>query len=132
MLAETELAHEALRAIVAALRARPEADAATLMTDLPTDAVRGTLAALLLEERAVETLAASIEQFERRLERGRRLRHMREVSRSIAEGSATTETLPHDEFRTLTREGKLVLDAARGIEPAQHTGSQDPTRSTDE
>ncbi len=131
MLAETELAHEALRAIVAALRARPEADAATLMTDLPTDAVRGTLAALLLEERAVETLAASIEQFERRLERGRRLRHMREVSRSIAEGSATTETLPHDEFRTLTREGKLVLDAARGIEPAQHTGSQDPTRSRD-
>src|SRR3990170_1182636 len=52
LLVETEdLGHPPLRAIVAALRARPAASAESLMTDLETEEARGVLAALLLEER---------------------------------------------------------------------------------
>lgn len=126
MLEEADLGHEELRAIVGALRARLDGEGETFMTDLPTDSARGTLAALLLEEPDGESLKQSIDQFARRLERGRRLRRMREVSRSIAESRAATETLPHDEFRTLTREGKWVLDVTRGVGPAPPTDPPGP------
>jgi DNA primase len=124
---EHEFGSPPLKAIVAALRARPVAAAESLLPDLD-DTARNVLAGLLVEEdhRLSEDPQASIADFRRRLELAQRLRRLREVTRGIAEGRAATEQLPHDEFRTLTREGKLVLDATRGIAPVHHPGPSGP------
>jgi len=116
-----------LRAIVGALRARPEAAAESLMTELD-DAARGVLAALLVDEdrRLSDDPGACIADFRRRLERGQRLRHIRELSRGIAAEQSASEHLPHDDFRTLTRESKLVLDVTRGLAPEPDPGPPGP------
>jgi DNA primase len=125
MVEEGELAGEPLRAIVAALKLRPDAPAESLLSDLG-DAARNLLAALLVEDdtRLPEDPGASIAGFRRRLEQGRRLRQIRELTRTIAGWPGGTDPLPHTEFRTLTDEGRLVLDAVRGAEPEHHPGSQ--------
>jgi len=121
LLDERELGAEPLRLIVSALKARPDAPAEGLLADLP-DTARNLLASLLVEEREHEDLPATIEQFARRLERGLALKRMRELSRGIAETPVEAGTLPHDEFRTLTREGKWVLEVTRGVGSSPHTG----------
>jgi DNA primase len=80
-----DFTHEGLWHLVAALQERPQAAAEALMTDLTAADTRGLLAALLVEERPAADEAAMTDQFRRRLERGRRLRHMREIGRSLAE-----------------------------------------------
>jgi DNA primase len=120
LLDERELGHEPLRLIVGALRARPDAPAEGLLADLP-DTARNLVAAFLMEERADEDPPATIAQFARRLERQQALRRMRELSRGIAE-TQTEAALPHDEFRTLTREGKSVLEFTRGVGSSPPTG----------
>jgi DNA primase len=125
LLNDSDLGTDSLRAIVAALRARADASAESLMPDLD-EAARNLLAALLVEEDrfATDDPQASIADFRQRLELAQRLRRMRDVSRGIAASHGATEQLPHDEFRALTREGKLVLEVKRGIASAHHT---DPT-----
>ena len=120
-----DLGHQPLREIVEALARRPDADSATLMPDLPTDAARRTLSALLVDERESDTAPDSVEQFQRRLEMQRRLKHMRALSRGIAESAAATEILPHDEFRSLTAEGQWVLNTTRGV-ATHNTGPEGP------
>src|SRR5499425_933518 len=80
-----ELGHASLRAIVEALRRRPDAPAESLMTDLPTDEARSVLSSLLVEDRESVDARVSIGQFQRRLERSQRLRRARELSQAIAE-----------------------------------------------
>jgi DNA primase len=121
LLDERDLGGEPPRLIVGALRARPDAPAEALLADLP-DAARNLLAALLVEEHEHEDLPATIEQFARRLERQQALRRMRELSRGIAETHTEAATLPHDEFRTLTREGRSVLEFTRGVASSSPTG----------
>jgi hypothetical protein len=94
------------------------------MPDLPSDGARRALSALLVaDERESEAAAASVAQFQRRLEMQRRLKHMRALSRGIAESA--TETLPHDEFRTLTAEGQWVRNTTRGV-PTHNIGPDGP------
>ncbi|HKN46688.1 MAG TPA: hypothetical protein VJ144_01850, partial [Candidatus Polarisedimenticolia bacterium] len=85
---DADLSHPGLRAILAALRARPEASAEALMPDLPGDVERGVLAALLLDERDQMDAATELAQFQNRFELKRRLQRLREATRAIAEGQA--------------------------------------------
>jgi DNA primase len=124
---EDDLTHPALRAIVAALRPRPEATAESLMPDLPGDAERGALAALLVEERDWSALPEVIAQFQARFEMKQRRRRMHLVTRGIAEAQAAgAQERPELEadLRALQREGEeareLLLGARAGREPAGH------------
>ncbi|MBI4593862.1 MAG: DNA primase [Candidatus Rokubacteria bacterium] len=127
---DAEIGGGALRAIVGALRARPEALAESLMTDLAEEA-RNLLAGLVVEEdeRAGAEPAAAVADFQRRLERGRKLRHIREVSRSIAETEAGT--LPVEQMRVLDRESKDVHASTLGITPDAFHGTPGSARSQD-
>jgi DNA primase len=130
LLDERELSGEPLRALVTALRARADAPAESLMPDLDEPA-RNLLAALLVEDDRFSAAdpEACIADFRQRLELAQRLRRIHDVSRGIAASPAATEELPHDEFRTLTREGKLVLDVKRGIASVHHTDPDGSPRS---
>ncbi len=112
---ERELSAEPLRAILQALRARPDALPESLLTDLD-DAGRSALSALLVDEDDAGSIdpRASIADFRKRLERAQRLRRIREVSRSIAEAQATETTLV-DQLRLLERESREVHATARGV-----------------
>jgi DNA primase len=129
LLDESDIAVVPLRAIAAALKARPHAAAESLLTDLDGEA-RNLLAALLVEEDAAAAdPAPAIADFQRRLELGRKLRRIREVSRSIAEARA--DTLPLDQLRLLEREGKDVHATTLGIAPGVTHGTTGSARSQD-
>jgi DNA primase len=145
LLDDSDLSHAALRAIIAALRLRPDTVAEGLMTDLDEESARGVLAALLLEERPPDDAGASIEEFQRRLERRQRLRRMRELSRSIAEAQATggADAPIQDALLRLHRESQEVYALSRAVAapdhtapaghtaPTGHTAPAGPTRSSD-
>jgi DNA primase len=116
LLDERDVEHEATRALVTALKARPDAPAEALMADLADDTTRGLLASLLVDERAAGDPSTSIQQFRERLEVRARLRRMRETSRSIAETQAATgvETRLEDELRSLQEDGREVRWHALG------------------
>jgi len=129
MLAETEdLAHGGLRTIVATLKRRADAPAESLMTDVPTDDARSTLAALLVEEFLPVDVRVSIEQFQKRLERSQRLRRAREVSQSIAEVQAKTGAAAPatEELRALHQESAAVYGITGGVAQTLEAGLPGP------
>src|SRR2546426_4708706 len=91
-----DLAHAALREVAMALRARPDAEVAALLAELPSEAARHTLSALLVADPPPSDTEA-IEQFRRRLDRAQRLRRLRAAARDIAErqqaSTGTDDTL---------------------------------------
>jgi DNA primase len=116
LLGTDDLEHAGLRTIVAAMHARPEASAETLMPDLPDDETRALLAALLVEEQRPANPGESIEQFRRRLALKRGLRRMRAVTRGIAEAQAGgAGAMPQDEFRAVHQDGAVVYQLAGGV-----------------
>src|SRR2546425_44980 len=129
-----ELGHASLRAIVDALKHRPDATAESLMPDLATDDARSVLSSLLVEDRESVDARVSIEQFQRRLERSQRLRRAREVSQSIAETQAKTGvTAPmHAELRTLHEESAVVYGITGGVAQSLEHGTTESPRSSDE
>src|SRR5262245_8485803 len=132
--AADDLAHGALRAIVGALKRRPDAAAESLMTDLETDEARSVLSSLLVEDRESVDARVSIEQFQRRLERSQRLRRAREVSQSIAETQAKTGVAApmHTELRTLHQESAVVYGITGGVAQSLEHGTSGSPRSSDE
>ncbi|OLC35594.1 MAG: DNA primase [Candidatus Rokubacteria bacterium 13_1_40CM_4_69_5] len=134
LIEESELGGEAVRAIVAALKARADAPAESLTTDLD-DTARSLLAALLVEEDAHggSDPQASTADFQRRLELAQRLRRIREVSRRIAEAQAADATQPPlvEDLRLLDREGREVHASTLGVAPAHHPGPEGSPRSPD-
>jgi len=133
LLVETEdLGHPPLRAIVAALRARPAASAESLMTDLETEEARGVLAALLVEERQDLDVRVSIEQFQRRLERSLRLRRARGLSQGIADAQAAgTDASVTEALRGLHEESAVVYGITGGTAQSLEHGTGESTRSAD-
>src|SRR5215813_8321673 len=129
-----DLAHGPLRAIVGALKRRPDAAAESLMTDLETDEARSVLSSLLVEDRESVDERVSIEQFQRRLERSQRLRRAREVSQSIAETQAKTGVAApmHTELRTLHQESAVVYGITGGVAQSLEHGTSGSPRSSDE
>jgi DNA primase len=129
-----DVANAALRAIVGALRRRPDATAESLMTDLETDEARSTLSALLVEDRESIDAQVSIEQFQRRLERSQRLRRAREVSQSIAATQAKGGVAApmHAELRALHQESAVVYGITGGVAQSLEHGTAGSPRSSDE
>ena len=124
---EADVSHAGLRAIVVALRLRPDAAAEGLMSDLDDEATRDLLAALLVEEFAIEDEDASIAEFQQRLDRRQRLRSMRELSRGIAEAQATggADAPIQDALQRLDRESKEVYALARAA-ASDHPSPESP------
>jgi DNA primase len=116
LLEDADVTHAALRAILTALRERPDTAAEGLMPDLTDTAARDLLAALLVEERAIADETAATEQFRRRLERSQRLRRMRAIGRSLAEAPQHpgADAAAVDAFRALHRDGAGVYEFAGG------------------
>ena len=129
-----ELGQPSLRAIVEALRRRPDASAESLMTDLPTDEARSVLSSLLVEDRESVDARVSIGQFQRRLERSQRLRRAREASQAIAEAQAKTGVAApmHAELRTLHKESAVVYEITGGVAQSLEHGTSTSPRSSDE
>ncbi|HKC97221.1 MAG TPA: toprim domain-containing protein, partial [Methylomirabilota bacterium] len=129
-----ELGHASLRAIVEALRRRPDAPAESLMTDLPTDEARSVLSSLLVEDRESVDARVSIGQFQRRLERSQRLRRARELTQAIAETQAKTGVAApmHAELRTLHKESAVVYEITGGVAQSLEHGTSTSPRSSDE
>ena len=123
LLDDGDVSHAPLRAIVAALRLRPDATAEGLMTDLDDESARGVLAALLVEERDSENESASVAEFQRRLERRQRLRRLRALSRSIAEAQATggADAPIQEAMLKLHHEGREVYELSRAVAATDHT-----------
>ena len=135
LLAEAdELGHASLRAIIEALRRRPDAPAESLMTDLPTDEARSVLSSLLVEDRESVDARVSIGQFQRRLERSQRLRRARELTQAIAETQAKTGVAAplHAELRTLHKESAVVYEITGGVAQSLEHGTSTSSRSSDE
>ena len=129
-----ELGHAPLRAIVDALKHRPDASAESLMPDLPTDEARSVLSSLLVEDRESVDARVSIGQFQRRLERSQRLRRAREVSQAIADVQAKTGVAApmHAELRTLHKESAVVYEITGGVAQSLEHGTSTSPRSSDE
>ncbi|MFZ1061578.1 MAG: DNA primase [Candidatus Rokuibacteriota bacterium] len=89
VLVEEDLAHPALRAILAALKTVTAESPEALMPHLPGDTERGLLAALLVEERAWPDTAPLIAEYLKRFEMRRRARQIRQVSQAIAQAQAS-------------------------------------------
>ena len=123
ILDDGDVSHPPLRAIVAALRLRPDATAEGLMTDLDDESTRGVLAALLVEERDSEDESASVAEFQRRLERRQKLRSMRALSRSIAEAQATggADAPIQEAMLKLHHESREVYELSRAVAESDHT-----------
>jgi DNA primase len=123
MLDDGDVSHGPLRAIITALKLRPDATAEGLMTDLDDEPARGALAALLLEEHQPDDVGTSIAEFQRRLERRQRLRRMRALSRTIAEAQATggADAPIQDALVKLHRESKEVYELSRAVAAPDHT-----------
>ncbi len=127
MLEDDDLTHAGLKAILIALRGRPEAPAETLMTDLD-DAARSLLASLLVEDKALEERGALIEQFRRRLDFQQRRRRMRTLGRSIAETQQQTgaEAPIQDELHAMHQDGARVYAYGGGVAQSLEPGPRDP------
>jgi DNA primase len=132
VLEDSELGAESLRAIVAALRQRPDAPGESLITDLD-EAARGLLAALLVEEegRPPGDPGASVADYRRRLELARRLRRLRQVSRAIAETPAGLGETLAEQLRILDKEGRQARASALGAAGEYHSGPQGSPRSAE-
>jgi DNA primase len=120
---------ERLRHLIEALKARPEADAEALMPDVPDDSTRSVLAALLVEDRALDDRAALIGQFKIHLEREQRLKRQRAMLRAIAETQASTgavAAVQDEQLRTLHEDSKVVYGMAGGVAQSLEHGPRSP------
>jgi DNA primase len=126
VLEDEDVAHAGLRALLAGLRRQPASPPQALMAELPGDAERGLLAALLMEERQWPDLPGQIQEFRKRAEIRRRKKQIREVSQAIARAQATGDpALPQleDELRSLQQQAEAVRELALSRPAAPHSGS---------
>ncbi|MBI1737405.1 MAG: DNA primase [Candidatus Rokubacteria bacterium] len=130
LLDDEQLSHATLRAIVAALRRRPDAGAESLLSDLDDDGARSFLTALLCDEQRHEQHDpdASIRDFRTRLELGRKLRAIRETARTLAAAQAAGEgdATRLEQMKFLDREGRAVHAQALGAASPHHHGPAGP------
>jgi DNA primase len=130
LLDDEQLSHATLRAIVTALRRRPDAGAESLLSDLDHESTRSFLTALLCDEQRHEAHDpdASIRDFRTRLTMGRKLRAIRETARTLAAQQAAGESdaTPLEQMRFLDREGRAVHAQALGAASPHHHGPAGP------
>jgi DNA primase len=89
-LEEVQIVHPGLRAVLGALRRAPEGMAPEgLMADLPGEAERSLLAALLVEQREWSDIHIQVTDLQKRYDIRRRKLRIRELSLAIAQAQAT-------------------------------------------
>jgi DNA primase len=127
---DTDLGDDALRQLVVRLRRSPDADAATLMTDL-ADGARDLLATLLIEERKGDDVPALIGQFKTHLVRIQNLKGIREDRRRLAEDQQDARMgVPLEAaYRSLHERGGTVYGIAGGVAQSLDHGTPGPPRS---
>jgi DNA primase len=131
----SDVVQPALREIVETLKRLPEAGATALLAELPSEAARHLLAALMVDEGTTPDTGESIEQFRRRLEFLDRRRRVRALSRSIAEAQSSGGVhapladdllaVQQDSARVYEHQGGSAQVVDRAGRP-QHTGPQGP------
>lgn len=129
---DADIADDTLRALVGALRAAPDAEPSTLMTDL-ADEARNLLAALVVDGRHPEDATALIHQFTQHLTRLRSLRQAREILRSIAEvqEASGVDTPVEERQRLLHEKSGVVYQIAGGVAQSLEHGTPGSARSRD-
>jgi len=89
-LEEVQIVHPGLRAVLGALRRAPEGIAPEgLMADLPGEAERSLLAALLVEQREWNDIHIQVTELQKRYDIRRRKQRIRELSLAITQAQAT-------------------------------------------
>ncbi len=123
LLDDEDVAHPGLRALLGALKSSPTTRAEALMADLPDEAERGLLAALLVDERQWVDTHSQVTELRKRYDIRRRKRRVRHVTQAIVQAQATGDAaLPalEEELRSLQRdlqrEAEAVMVAALGAE----------------
>jgi len=112
-LEDGDLAHPGLRILLAALRRNPAVAGAALMAELDSEAERGLLAGLLLEERNWDGAELELQEFQRRYEIRRRRRQIRNTAQAIARAQAGGDPTPprlEAELDGLQREARAIRE----------------------
>ena len=116
VLEDEDVAHPGLRRLLTVLRRAPRAPPEALMADLETDAERGLLSALLVEERQWSDTQIIVDETKKRYDIRRRKQRVRQVSQAIAQAQAIGDpTVPavEAELLSLQREAEAVRELAR-------------------
>jgi DNA primase len=116
VLEDEDVAHPGLRRLLTVLRRAPLAPAEALMADLETEAERGLLSALLVEERQWSDTQVIVDETKKRYDIRRRKQRVRQVSQAIAQAQAIGDpTVPavEAELLSLQREAEAVRELAR-------------------
>ncbi|HSB62286.1 MAG TPA: hypothetical protein VLI67_11240, partial [Vicinamibacteria bacterium] len=138
MLEESDVVHQGLRLVLAALRRAPDGAPETLMAELEGDRERGLLAALLVEERQWSDTHSHVAELKRRYHIRHRKHRLRQVTRAIIEAQATGDpALPalEEELRGLQRDLQREAVAVRELALARpglpSQGPVNPQRQTE-
>ena len=131
---DDDLRHDEVRSIVSALRQRPDAPAEALLGDLAEERARNLLAALLVEERRLDSGRIVIEQFAAHLEREHSLRRQHQITCSISEAqtAAGAAATPREEFAALHHQSKVVYGLAGGVAQSLDPGDAASPRSPED
>ena len=127
---DEDLRHEHARAIVTALRSRPDAPPETLFAEVTEEGARSLLAALLVEERPLEDARVAVAQFVAHLAREHHIRRQRKIASGISETqvAAGAAAAPVAEFVALHEASKIVYElgggVAQSLEPRAPEGPQ--------
>ncbi|HSE03734.1 MAG TPA: DNA primase [Methylomirabilota bacterium] len=138
MLEESDVVHQGLRLVLAALRRAPDGAPETLMAELEGDRERGLLAALLVEDRQWGDTHSHVAELKRRYHIRHRKHRLRQVTRAIIEAQATGDpALPalEEELRGLQRDLQREAVAVRELALARpglpSQGPVNPQRQTE-
>jgi DNA primase len=111
-LEEGDLAHPGLRALLAALRQAPAGVAPeALMAELPGEAERGLLAALLMEQGQGADLHNQVTDWQKRYDIRRRKKQIRELSLAITQAQAKGDPV----IASIESELRKLQDQARAV-----------------
>jgi DNA primase len=111
-LEEEQIAHPGLRAVLGALRRAPEGMAPeALMAELPGEAERSLLAALLLEQREWSDILIQVGELQKRYDIRRRKQRIRELSLAITQAQASGDPA----VAGLQAELRSLQDQARAV-----------------
>jgi len=111
-LEEVQIAHPGLRAVLGALRRAPEGIAPEgLMADLPGEAERSLLAALLVEQREWSDIHIQVTELQKRYDIRRRKQRIRELSLAITQAQATGDPA----VASLQAELRSLQDQAQAV-----------------
>ncbi|MDO8475630.1 MAG: DNA primase [Candidatus Rokubacteria bacterium] len=117
-LEEVQIVHPGLRAVLGALRRAPEGVAPEgLMAELPGEAERSLLAALLVEQREWSDIHIQVRELQKRYDIRRRKQRIRELSLAITEAQATGDPAVaglQAELRSLQDQAQAVRGMVTG------------------